>query len=226
MRVLVADDDVIVQQGLRSMVEGLGHEVVGVADALDTVLTSVDTLLPDVVLLDIRMPPGYGLEGLHAAAVVHERHPTIGTVVLSQFLEPEYAISLLADSRSHVAYLLKGDVRSAELLATAIDTVAAGGTMVDPGVVTRLRAWTDRTGPLGSLSARERELLQLIATGRSNRGISEELALSERTVEAHVASIMRKLGLERDTSTNSRVRACLMYLSGRVHLENPGPSES
>jgi DNA-binding NarL/FixJ family response regulator len=215
MRVIVADDSAVIREGVVRILGAGGAEVVGQARTAEELLSLVSELEPDLAVIDIRMPPS-DTAGLRAAVRIRDEYRgRIGVLMLSQFLEPSYALKLLADGAGGVGYLLKDRIADANELLDAARRVAGGGSAIDPAVideVVRSRATQER---LAVLTAREREVLELIAEGRSNRSIGERLAISVKTVEAQVATIFSKLGLEADPDDNRRVLAVLVYLEGR-----------
>jgi DNA-binding NarL/FixJ family response regulator len=215
MRVIVADDSAVIREGVVRILGAGGAEVVGQARTAEELLSLVSELAPDLAVIDIRMPPS-DTAGLRAAVRIRDEYRgRIGVLMLSQFLEPSYALTLLADGAGGVGYLLKDRIADANELLDAARRVAGGGSAIDPAVideVVRSRATQER---LAVLTAREREVLELIAEGRSNRSIGERLAISVKTVEAQVATIFSKLGLEADPDDNRRVLAVLVYLEGR-----------
>jgi DNA-binding NarL/FixJ family response regulator len=215
MRVIVADDSAVIREGVVRILGAGGAEVVGQARTAEELLSLVSELAPDLAVIDIRMPPS-DTAGLRAAVRIRDEYRgRIGVLMLSQFLEPSYALTLLADGAGGVGYLLKDRVADADELLDAARRVAGGGSAIDPAVideVVRSRATQER---LAVLTAREREVLELIAEGKSNRSIGERLAISVKTVEAQVATIFSKLGLEADPDDNRRVLAVLVYLEGR-----------
>jgi DNA-binding NarL/FixJ family response regulator len=194
------------------LLQGAGIEIAGEArDAAELIsLVSVDQ--PDVVIVDIRMPPTQTDEGLAAAREIHSRWPGVGVLVLSTYVDTDFATQLITDERRGVGYLLKDRVQDADELFDALRRLQRGGSVVDPEVVTRLMARRRAESPLEQLSEREREILALMAQGRSNQAISDRLFVSERTVESHVGSIFSKLGLELAADDHRRVRAVLVYL--------------
>lgn len=216
IRLVLAEDNYLVREGVRQLLEAQPDlEVVAVSTDFDSLLKAVEAHHPDVVLTDIRMPPTGSDEGIRAAEHIRNSHPKTGVVVLSQFVEPEYALSLLAKGAAGRAYLLKERVSDVEQLVTAIDEVARGGSVIDPKVVEALvQARTRKPdSPLRELTAREQEVLAAIAEGRNNAAIASRLFLTERAVEKHINSIFSKLGLQEEKDTHRRVRATLLYLA-------------
>jgi DNA-binding NarL/FixJ family response regulator len=212
MRVVIAEDSALLREGLVRLLEDRGYEVAAaVADAV-SLLAAVAEHHPDVVVTDIRMPPTHTDEGLRAAAELRRYHPEIGVLVLSQYIETTYATALLAGNAGGVGYLLKDRVADAAEFAGALERVAAGGTALDPEVVTKLMRASRQIGGLGGLTPREREVLELMAEGRSNAAIAEAMVISSGAVEKHVASIFGKLGLPSSEADNRRVLAVLQYL--------------
>ena len=210
---VVADDHVLLRRGVVSMLESLGFEVVGQAGDADELTRKVGAHLPDVAIVDIRMPPTHTDEGLRAARAIRERWPGVGILVLSQFARPSYAFELLQAGTEGVGYMLKDRVSDLETLADGVRRIAAGGSVLDPSVVGQLvgrpRAGRD---PLEELTAREREVLALMAEGRTNRAIAEELVITEHTVEKHVRSIFSKLDLGDSPDDHRRVLAVVKFL--------------
>jgi DNA-binding NarL/FixJ family response regulator len=213
VRVVVADDSLLFRDGLVRMLTAYGFDVLGEADNATDLVRRVGGLRPDVVVADIRMPPSHTDEGLQAARTIGRDHPGIGVMVLSQYVQASYAMRLFEGGRAGRGYLLKDRVSDLGQFTDAIRRVAAGGSVVDPVVISAL---VDRpepgTGPLAGLSVREREILGLMAEGRSNAGICERLVLSPRTVESHVRTIFMKLALAPADDDNRRVLAVLAYL--------------
>ena len=216
MRVEIADDSVLLREGVSRLLAEAGFDVVGQAGDADELLREVADKRPDVAIVDIRMPPTHTDEGLRAARELRARHPELGVLVLSQYVRPSYAFELLADNASGVGYLLKDRVSDLRELSDAVERVGAGGSVLDPSVVSQLvgrrRAGHDL---LDDLTDREQEVLALMAEGRSNRAIGERLFIAERTVEKHVKSILGTLRLPQSPDDHRRVLAVLTYLHSR-----------
>ena len=213
MRVVIADDAALVRDGLARLLAELDVDVVGLAGDAETAVDLVRDLTPDVVILDIRMPPTFTDEGLRATEAIRALPGNrTAVLVLAQAVEPTTAARLLAGGSTGTGYLLKERVAAADELVDALYRVAAGGTVVDPAVVDALLARRRERDPLGDLTEREREVLALVAGGRSNSAIAARLVLSERTVETHVATILSKLGLEPTVDDHRRVLAAITYL--------------
>jgi DNA-binding NarL/FixJ family response regulator len=213
LRAIVADDSVVIRQGVARILSDGGFRVVGEARDADELIDSVAAEAPHLAVVDIRMPPG-GNAGLAAALTIRERFPTVGVLVLSQFLEPEYALRLLSAGVDRVGYLLKDRLGEAHELLDAARRVAAGGSALDPAVIAELVRARRRDDRLTRLTGREREALGLIAEGRSNRAIAERLGITTKTLEGMSGLIFAKLGLEDDPDVNRRVLAVLLYLDG------------
>jgi len=209
--VVVADDDVLLREGLASLLDRHGYSVVGVADDGDHLLRMVEEVRPDLAVVDIRMPPTHTNEGLAAAREIRTRFPSVAILVLSAFVEVEHAIELLA-SGERIGYLLKTRITDVEEFLETLHRVQDGGTVVDPAVVQELVAAHRRRDPLDVLSPREREVLGLMAEGRSNAGVARQLWVTEGTVEKHVRSILTKLDLPETDETHRRVLAVLTFL--------------
>jgi DNA-binding NarL/FixJ family response regulator len=212
MRVVVADDDLLTRQGIVHLLQQAGIDVVAEAEDAEALLRHVSLARPDAVIVDIRMPPTHTDEGLAAARTIRTDHPDIGVLVLSQYIEPSYALRLLEDQPERIGYLLKERVFDAINLVDALRRLADGETVVDPTIVSRLLGRRRRVDPLADLTPRERDVLGLLAEGLSNRAIASRLFVTERTVEAHVTQIFQKLGLDADPDSHRRVLAVLTYL--------------
>jgi len=211
LRVVVAEDDALLREGIASLLQNAGHDVVGRAADAEALLLKVRSYTPDVAIVDVRMPPGRGDDGLLAAAEIRRSHPTVSVLVLSQHVEPAYMLELVGDNAAGVGYLLKDRVRDVAEFVDAVERVAAGGTAFDPGVVSSLVSGRRRS-VLDELSDRERTVLSLIAEGRSNRAIAKQLFLSPRAIERDVQAIFQKLGLVETEDDNRRVLAVLALL--------------
>jgi DNA-binding NarL/FixJ family response regulator len=215
LRLVLADDNYLVRQGVAALLREVDSiELVGTAESLDGLLRSVEENHPDVVLTDIRMPPSFSDEGIVAAKRIRADYPDTGVLVLSQFVEQDYALELLSDGVAGLGYLLKERVSDLDELVRALEAVARGGSALDPRVVEGLvtvRANMAKS-PLASLTARERDVLQEMATGRNNAAIARKLHLSERAIEKHISAVFQKLGLVEETETNRRVMAVLAFL--------------
>jgi DNA-binding NarL/FixJ family response regulator len=209
--VVVADDDALLREGIAALLDDAGHSVVGRARDAPDLLLKVRSYMPDIAIVDVRMPPSNLDDGLVAAAEIRRSHPTVSVLVLSQHLEPTYMLELVGDDASGVGYLLKDRVRDVAEFLDAVERVAAGGTAFDPAVVNSLVAGRRRS-LVDDLTARERDVLSLIAEGRSNRAIAGQLYLSSRAVERHVQAIFGKLGLSDTEDDNRRVLAVLALL--------------
>ncbi len=216
MRVIVADDSLILREGLTRLLEEVGFEVVAQAADAEELLAAVAAHAPDVAIVDIRMPPTHTDEGLRAAREIRARHPGIGILVLSQFARPSYAMELLSGGTEGVGYLLKDRVSDLHELADSVRRIGAGGSVLDPSVVSQLvgRPLQGRD-PLEDLTERELDVLGSMAEGRSNRAIGEALSISEHTVEKHVKSILGKLRIPASADDHRRVLAVLTFLDSR-----------
>ena len=209
---MLADDSLLFREGLARLLADAGIEVVGQAQDAEGLLALVDSQAPDLAVVDIRMPPSHSDEGLIAARRIGERHPGVGVMVLSQYVEVDYAMALVEEQPRAAGYLLKDRVENIEAFVAAIRRVGAGEVVVDPGVVALLVGRSRERDPLEELTPRELEVLQLMAEGRSNHAISEQLVLTGRTVESHVRNIFLKLGLQPADEDHRRVLAVLRYL--------------
>jgi DNA-binding NarL/FixJ family response regulator len=216
LRVVVADDSYLVREAITHVLDGApGIEVRAVCDSRETLMAAIDAEEPDVVVTDIRMPPGRDDEGVRIAIALRESHPAIGVVLLSMYLEPRYALDLLAKGSDGRAYLIKDRIHDREGLTAAIEATAAGGSVIDPKVVEMLVAARSRAeaSPLSGLTARERAILAEIAQGKSNAAIAASLGLSKRAVEKHINSLFTKLELPESEDVSRRVKAALMFLA-------------
>jgi len=219
LRLVLAEDNLLVREGVISLLSTIDDlELVAACSDPTELLAAVDEHTPDVVVTDIRMPPTHTDEGIQAARRLREVAPDVGVVVLSQYIEPAYALDLLADGTRGRGYVLKDHVDDVERLVTAIRTVATGGSYIDDDVVDALVRGRARAvdSPLAALSARETEVLAELATGRNNAAISREMGISQHAIEKHTSAIFAKLGLTEDTDANRRVAAVLLFLAGRA----------
>jgi DNA-binding NarL/FixJ family response regulator len=214
VRVAIAEDAVMLRDGLVELLTGRGHEVVAAVADGDALVKAVAADPPDVAVVDVRMPPTHTDEGLRAALRIRQDHPDVGILVFSQYVETRYASQLLADGAAGMGYLLKDRVADVSDFVDALGRVAAGGTALDPEVVTQLMRASRRTDTVDALSAREQEVLALMAEGRSNSAIAEALVVSDRAVEKHVANIFLKLDLPPSDADHRRVLAVLRHLEG------------
>jgi DNA-binding NarL/FixJ family response regulator len=212
VRVVVAEDSVLLREGIVRLLEDAGHEVVGQAGDADDLVRKVSGHRPDVAVVDIRMPPTHTDDGLRAALEIRKRLPETGVLLLSQYVEEGYALELVGDSAGGTGYLLKDRVADVEAFVDAVGRVADGGSALDPEVVATLLGRRRRDDPLADLTAREREVLGLMAEGRSNQAIAEQLVVTERAVEKHVTSIFGKLDLAPAPEDHRRVLAVLAFL--------------
>jgi DNA-binding NarL/FixJ family response regulator len=214
MRVVIAEDAGLLREGLTAMLADRGHQVCAAVGDAAVLLAAVQEHGPDVAVVDIRMPPTHTDEGLRAALQLRAEHPRTGVLVFSQYIETRYATRLLEGNASGIGYLLKDRVADVAEFADALERVGSGGTALDPEVVSQLLGASRRSTGLGSLTSRERDVLSLMAEGRSNAGIAAGLVVTGGAVEKHVASIFAKLGLPPSEGDNRRVLAVLRYLGG------------
>jgi DNA-binding NarL/FixJ family response regulator len=212
MRVIVAEDTMLTREGIVRLLEDAGIEVVEQVEDGDALLRKVAIAKPDVAIVDIKMPPTHTDEGLVAAQQIRERHPAVGVLLLSQYVEPRYAMRLLEEHPERVGYLLKERVFDVVVLIDALNRIVDGETVIDPTIVSRLVGRRRRQDPIAELTEREREVLSLVAEGLSNRAIAERLFITERTVEAHIKQVFLKLGLAGSREQHRRVLAVLAFL--------------
>jgi DNA-binding NarL/FixJ family response regulator len=212
MRIVIAEDSVLLREGLTRLLVDAGEEVVGTAGDAEEAMAVIEAERPDIVVMDVRMPPTHTDEGLRAAIRAREQWPEIAVLVLSQWVEERYATELLAGSTTGVGYLLKDRVADVRDFVDAVRRVGAGGTALDPDVVSQLLATSRNRSPLAALTPRETEVLKLMAEGRSNRAIAEALVVSDGAVEKHVSNIFMKLDLPIADTDHRRVLAVLRYL--------------
>ncbi len=212
LRVAIAEDTVLLREGIARLLEEAGFEIVGQSSTADDLLLKVRSYHPDVAIVDIRMPPTHTDEGLRAAKTIREQHPDVGVLVLSEYLEPAYAMEVISDNAEGVGYLLKQRVSELDDFASAVRRVAEGGSALDPAIVTQLVGRRRSDDPISSLTPREREVLELMAEGRSNPAIAERLVVTERAVEKHVTNIFGTLRLSATPEDHRRVLAVLAFL--------------
>jgi DNA-binding NarL/FixJ family response regulator len=212
IRVVIADDSVLLREGLARLLEEYGFEVAGQAGDAEDLLRKVGAHKPDVAVVDVRMPPTHTDEGLRAAHKIRDEFPDTGVLVLSQYCEERYAVDLIGDRAEGVGYLLKERVGDVDAFIDAVGRVASGGSALDPEVVSRMLGRRARQSPLAELSPRERDVLAAMAEGKSNIGIAEELFVTEAAVEKHVTGIFQKLGLGPTPTEHRRVLAVLTYV--------------
>ena len=212
MRVVIADDSLLVREGIASLLRRAGVDVVGEADDGEALLPMVDELEPDAVIVDVRMPPTHTEEGLEAAKAIRDRHPRIGILILSQHVEVGIAMRALVESPQGLGYLLKERVTDLEDFASTLRHVTSGGSALDPQIVSRLLADPRGNGPLSTLTPRELEVLELVAEGRTNKAIADRLDVTQRAVTKHVTSIFSKLDLPPGEDDHRRILAVLTYL--------------
>jgi DNA-binding NarL/FixJ family response regulator len=210
---VLADDAALFREGVANLLREAGFDVVGQAENADALLALVGEHQPDVAIIDIRMPPTHTLEGLEAAKIIRARYPAVGVLVLSQFVEPHYALQLIDNAEQRAGYLLKDRVGDIEELADAVRQIATGRLIIDPAVVSQLLNRSRRRDPVGALTDRERAVLGLMAQGRSNQAIAKGLFVTEKTVEAHIRAIFIKLSLSPTGDDHRRVLAVITYLS-------------
>ncbi len=209
---MIADDSVLLREGIARLLEEAGFEVVAQAGDAEDLVRKASAHKPDVAIIDVRMPPTHTDDGLRAALRIRSEHPAIGLLVLSQYVEEEYARELLAESAEGIGYLLKDRVAEVDRFVEAVARVGSGGSALDPGVVSQLLGRQREEDPLHELTGREREVLQLMAEGLSNHAVAERLVVTERAIEKHVTNIFSKLALTVAPDSHRRVLAVLAYL--------------
>jgi DNA-binding NarL/FixJ family response regulator len=214
LRVVLAEDDVLLRAGIASLLEGAGHQVLGQAGDAEELMRHVRATKPDLVVSDVRMPPTHTTEGLQAAREIRAELPGTGVLVLSAYADVDQAMELLAGGR-RIGYLLKSRITDVTEFLAAVERIAGGGSVIDPGLVSELVSARRRDDPLAVLSAREREVLAQMAEGQSNAGIARRLWITEGTVEKHVRSVLSKLNLSETDDHHRRVLAVLTFLEAR-----------
>jgi DNA-binding NarL/FixJ family response regulator len=212
VRVVIAEDSVLLREGLARLLVERGFEVVGQCSTPDDLLRQVRSYAPNVVIVDIRLPPTHNDEGIRAAEQIRAQHPSVGVLVLSQYVELGLAMKLLAESAEGVGYLLKDRVSDVKEFVAAVRRVAEGGSAIDPTIISQLLGRRRDSSPLERVTPREREVLELMAEGRSNQGIAERLVITERAVQKHITGIFDKLGLTVSCDDHRRVLAVLAFL--------------
>jgi DNA-binding NarL/FixJ family response regulator len=212
VRVAVAEDSVLLREGLSRLLTDGGYDVVGRWDNAADLLAKVRVDPPDVVIVDIRLPPTHSDEGMRAALHLREKHPEVGVLVLSQYVEVGLAMKLLADSAEGVGYLLKDRISDVPEFLAAVERVGRGGSALDPTIISTMLARRRRDDPLALLTPRERQVLELMATGSSNQGIADAMVITVRAVEKYVSSVFDKLGIPNSASESRRVLAVLLFL--------------
>jgi DNA-binding NarL/FixJ family response regulator len=212
VRAVIAEDSLLLREGVARILDAAGVDVVGQCATAEELLRKVGAAAPDVAIVDIRLPPSHNDEGMRAALEIRDRYPAVGVLVLSQYVELGLALKLLADSADGAGYLLKDRITDVDEFVASVVRVARGGSALDPSIVSTLLARQRRDDPLERLTPREREVLELMATGSSNGGIAERLVITQRAVEKYVSSIFGKLGLPSSPSESRRVLAVLLFL--------------
>lgn len=212
MRIVIAEDSVLLREGLVRLLTDAGHEVVATLSDATDLLSSVTELNPDLVIVDVRMPPTFTDEGIRVAVLIRSQNPEVSVLVLSQYVEERYASDLIAENTGNFGYLLKDRVADVDDFLAAVEDVAGGGTVLDPEVVAQIMVRSRKKDGLAVLSERERQVLQLMAEGKSNSAIASTLFLSSGAVEKHISSMFTKLGLLADSDENRRVLAVLKFL--------------
>jgi DNA-binding NarL/FixJ family response regulator len=212
MRIALAEDSLLLREGLARLLTDTGFEVVAQSSDAEDLLRKVNAHKPDLAIVDVRMPPTHTDEGIRAALIIRDHHPHTAVLVLSEHMEPAYALELFAHGTDRLGYLLKGRVSDLDRFLEAVRRVGAGGSVLDPDVVSQLLGRQRNDDPLAELTPRETEVLALMAEGRSNKGISDQLVVTERAIEKHVTNIFSKLQLPPTTEDHRRVLAVLRYL--------------
>lgn len=212
MRIVIAEDSVLLREGLVRLLTDAGHAVVHTTDDATDLLSAISAYEPDLAVVDVRMPPTFTDEGIRAAVLIRAQNPEVGVLVLSQYVEERYASDLIAENSGGFGYLLKDRVADVGDFLEAVDKVASGGTVLDPEVVSQIMVRSRRRTGIEQLSAREREVLALMAEGKSNSAIASGLFLSAGAVEKHISSVFTKLGLSADADANRRILAVLKFL--------------
>jgi DNA-binding NarL/FixJ family response regulator len=212
VRAVIAEDSVLLRQGIERVLESAGVDVVASTDTAEELLLQVRDHAPDVVIVDIRLPPTHSDEGLRAAVQIRSENPSVGVLVVSQYLELGLALKLIADSAAGVGYLLKDRIADVDEFVSAVRRVATGGSAIDSTIVSTLLSGRRTDDPLHELTRREREVLELMAEGRSNQGIADQLVITLRSAEKYVSSVFGKLGLPQTGTESRRVLAVLLYL--------------
>ena len=212
MRIVIAEDNVLLREGISRLLTDSGHEIVGAVAEANGLLSAVAALNPDLAVVDVRLPPTFTDEGIRAATLIREQNPDVGVLVLSQYVEERYASELIAGGGASFGYLLKDRVADVGDFLDAVEEVAGGGTVLDPEVVSQILVRSRKQDGLAGLSGREREVLEHMASGKSNSAIASTMYLSAGAVEKHISSIFTKFGLSADTTENRRVLAVLRFL--------------
>ncbi len=212
MRAVIAEDSVLLREGVARVLVDAGIEVAGVCETADDLLLEVRKQTPDIAIVDIRLPPTHSDEGMQAALEIRAHYPSVGVLVLSQYVEVGLAMKLLAESAEGAGYLLKDRISDVKEFVGAVERVASGGSAIDPIIVSTLLSKQRTDDPLGGLTPRERDVLELMVEGRSNQGIADRLVIAVRSVEKYVSSIFDKLGLPSGATESRRVLAVLLYL--------------
>lgn len=214
MRIVIAEDSVLLRAGLERLLGDAGHDVLAAVSTAGELLRAIDEHAPELAVVDVRMPPDFSDEGIRAAVLIRSQNPATAVLVLSQYVEERYAAELIAGNTGGLGYLLKDRVADVEEFLAAVSEVGGGGTVLDPEVVAQILLRSRRAAELASLTAREREVLQLMAEGGSNRAIATRLHITDGSVEKHISSIFAKLRLQPEEHGNRRVLAVLRYLGG------------